>query len=629
MLSKVRRRRLRIRRRDEGGAVAIITAMMCVVLFGIAALSVDLGNAFARRTDTQTQADYGAFAAARLQKDTAKAGMTISTAMADAVRDAMNNNQPQDDSGTCWTSKSCVTSAELIDGNLTNGEVRYCGTGGPTCGSGYASTVKGIQVLAPTNKIDYGFANALGVDSGFVGADALVDVFTAGKRVMPMYAVQGCDYGLQTLTDPASGHTTPVVPTLAYDTQPTPPSANATDLDLGSVLLKDSTGALVSTLTKNTTGYTVSFSASKWSDTRYIGFFRDNDPDPSLVLSANSWWQLGDATKANLNTGTGYTTSGAASKSVELNIPANVTQTEAVWYIRVFNGPDGTGQWSEKDEALPFRVGEAILQCDSGSMAGNFGTLKFPRTDVATANEIAANIALGLQKPLEPTVHTYAIEHPPAGLCTAGLNEAVVSSGTTLLDGTNCVDTDTGLTATVATEGLVTGGTYGPGVLTTANTTPGCSPTGGDANRNIKLSGTQYSVNNDTLTCFLTDGTTSLLDIAKESYNGKPKLSAAILHSPRFFYVPVLAIQPGTGGSQTYSIVDFRAAFITDEKTVSTSIKGSKSGTADNGLWTSPSELKIDELKVVFFSDNALPTEGDIPLIDFLGTGNRVIRLID
>ena len=128
---------------------------------------------------------------------------------------------------------------------------------------------------------------------------------------------------------------------------------------------------------------------------------------------------------------------------------------------------------------------------------------------------------------------------------------------------------------------------------------------------------------------FLTDGTTSLLDIAKESYNGKPKLSAAILHSPRFFYVPVLAIQPGTGGSQTYSIVDFRAAFITDEKTVSTSIKGSKSGTADNGLWTSPSELKIDELKVVFFSDNALPTEGDIPLIDFLGTGNRVIRLID
>ena len=155
------------------------------------------------------------------------------------------------------------------------------------------------------------------------------------------------------------------------------------------------------------------------------------------------------------------------------------------------------------------------------------------------------------------------------------------------------------------------------------------TPTGGDANRNIKLSGTQYSVNNDTLTCFLTDGSTSLLDIAKASYSGPPKLSAAILHSPRFFYVPVLAIQPATGGSQTYSIIDFRAAFITDEKSISTAIKGSKTGTADNGLWTSPSELKIDELKVVFFSDNALPTEGDIPLIDFLGGYRGLFGILD
>ena len=31
----------------------------------------------------------------------------------------------------------------------------------------------------------------------------------------------------------------------------------------------------------------------------------------------------------------------------------------------------------------------------------------------------------------------------------------------------------------------------------------------------------------------------------------------------------------------------------------------------------------------MFFNDAALPSEGDIPLIDYLGTGNRVIRLID
>jgi hypothetical protein len=31
----------------------------------------------------------------------------------------------------------------------------------------------------------------------------------------------------------------------------------------------------------------------------------------------------------------------------------------------------------------------------------------------------------------------------------------------------------------------------------------------------------------------------------------------------------------------------------------------------------------------VFFNSAALPTEGDIPLMDFLGSGERVIRLLD
>ena len=84
-------------------------AFLTVALFTIAAMSVDLGNAIARRTDTQSQADYGAFAAASQQLETAKAGMAISAAMKNAVVTAMNNNQPQDDKSTCWTTKTCVT----------------------------------------------------------------------------------------------------------------------------------------------------------------------------------------------------------------------------------------------------------------------------------------------------------------------------------------------------------------------------------------------------------------------------------------------------------------------------------------------------------------------------------------
>ena len=100
-----------------------------------------------------------------------------------------------------------------------------------------------------------------------------------------------------------------------------------------------------------------------------------------------------------------------------------------------------------------------------------------------------------------------------------------------------------------------------------------------------------------------------------------------ILSSPRFFYVPVLAIQPANGGSQTYSIVDFRAAFLTDETSTTNAIKGSKTGTNNNGLYVQGNDIK--QLKVVFFNDAALPIDGDIPIIDYLGTGNRVIRLID
>ena len=111
MLSRPRR----TRRRDESGAVAIMFAFLTVVLFTIAAMSVDLGNAIARRTDTQTQADYGAFAAAAQQLETAKPGMAISTAMQNAVVTALNNNQPQDDKSTCWTTKTCVSAGQLVE----------------------------------------------------------------------------------------------------------------------------------------------------------------------------------------------------------------------------------------------------------------------------------------------------------------------------------------------------------------------------------------------------------------------------------------------------------------------------------------------------------------------------------
>ena len=164
-------------------------------------------------------------------------------------------------------------------------------------------------------------------------------------------------------------------------------------------------------------------------------------------------------------------------------------------------------------------------------------------------------------------------------------------------------------------------------MLRTQNTRTGCDPLGGNSNRDLTFGSTTYSVNNDVLSCYFKNGTTSIADVAKASYNSGVAFIPEILNSPRFFYVPVLAIQPSNGGSETYSIIDFRAAFITDETATTTAIQNSKTGTSNNGLLVQGNDIK--QLKVVFFNDKALPLDGNIPLIDYLGTGNRVIRLID
>lgn len=53
------------RQRNERGAYAVLFGIMVVVLMSIAALAVDIGNAVARKSDVQAQADFAALAAGR------------------------------------------------------------------------------------------------------------------------------------------------------------------------------------------------------------------------------------------------------------------------------------------------------------------------------------------------------------------------------------------------------------------------------------------------------------------------------------------------------------------------------------------------------------------------------------
>ena len=109
-------------RRDERGAVAVIWAVLLfLVIIPMAALGTDIGNAVARKTVTQTQADFAALDDGQQITDNPAAGTTPSTAIVNAVVASLNGNQPQDDvQQLCAKAKTCV-SANRRD-NLDNGE---------------------------------------------------------------------------------------------------------------------------------------------------------------------------------------------------------------------------------------------------------------------------------------------------------------------------------------------------------------------------------------------------------------------------------------------------------------------------------------------------------------------------
>ncbi|RYP85679.1 pilus assembly protein [Nocardioides guangzhouensis] len=599
------------KRRDERGAYSILFAFLAVVLIGLSAFAVDLGNAMARKSDVQGQADFAALSAGG--QLTGQTSGTIPSVVLDAVRLSMNENQPLNRNGACVsdTVTACVTSnTQLTNGDLTDGEVRWANGG--------------LQVITPLERVENGFACIFSVgDDGpcenentDVQGRATVAVFSP-LGALPVYAVTPCDYGRQTITDPANGQVSPVaVPPLANNSE-----VNGTEL----------TGSDTAQIPLNTTGATIMLTGKAWTRTTKVGFFPASGAAP---VEAASFIDDTGSTHT-LSPMVNYTTSGNSAHTIRFVVPQSVATSEQVWYIRVWNrdtATSSTGLWSDKNQSIPLRVGEPVLECDAGSNDGNFGTLKFPRTDVSSQNDqLAMNMATNLQEPMTLTVHS---SWTSSGTCSNGVNGAVTSGlpNPGLKPGTNCVDTDTGLPALAATAGMITGVGSTPGRLTTESTTPGCGPGGSSSNATARIQNTNYSINNDVLSCFLTDGA-SLATVADKNYSGDAVLDESIYDSPRFFFVPVLHVQPANGGSNKYSIIDFRPAFLTDEDVASSSVKGSNTATAPvgnspgNGIVIEQNQIKT--MKVIFFNSNALPSRTGGALTTYFGVGPRIVRMID
>lgn len=631
MLSRLRGRA------EEDGAVAIVALLCTLLAFAFAAVAVDLASAVARKGDTQTQADLAALAGA----PHLPAQKTATDESVVAVADYLNSNQTSDDrlltgdpsTPACRTSQTCITPVQLVNGVDVDGEV-------------HLPRSDEMRVVSPETQVHFRFAGIFDLFGGSaaqkvdVASEATVRAGTPdGYGVFPLYVANptagniGCDYGLQTLTDPPSGHVVPAsVPTLYAD-------ADTNQSTLTGLQAYDGVpSAAVSSIAKDSTTGTITVDGT-FKNVVKVGFFPSDGGTVVEVSSTSPEW-VGPPAPAALP----YTSNNG---SITVGVPTSVTAVDTLWYVRVYQGATGgagaasSNKWSAKTHAQPLSIGDAPYECVGGSSEGNFGTLKLPRSIINAQNGsgwVARNIATGLEPPLS------LAEYPPMASwqCPPG-PPSVVSTQSSLRPGTNCLETDTGMTFAQATPGFITGyGSSGSpggyqGLLNTGSSSAdpdgsgGCSRDGDTDPIQPPLGG--QHLNDDLLTCFLTDTTTQLGTVARRSYAGPAVFSPAIYQSPRFAWVPVFVQETLQGGSNRYSIKEFRPAFITDQPMTATKGNGLHNSGTENGLGTSGNGggFRLETLKVVFLNKNALPdADSSAPLGPTLGPAYPVgVRLVD
>lgn len=538
------------RRRDERGATAVLFAAVALVLLGVSALAVDVGQVYSKRAALQSNVDLSVLAA------TAKL----------------------DSSGACNQEVIDVAMDYLTkDANLVPDQTAVNLGGSATDGDGFIQCNNWrVDLWAPTSRVDYGLARAVTDEAGVdVPAHAAAQIKSPSRNAsLPMFGVDGCDYGLQTIRDDSGPAAAPPIPPLTPDST-----------------------------THNTAVFTIT------PDGQTV-------PNTATQITLNGT-NLGGATAVTF-TGAGgppdhhevlaldFIT--ASATQIVINVPPAVLDIEDIWYVRVLKGSD----YSDPTTAQRFTVGNIGLCL--GSLEGNFGTIDVPRTD--TSFDTEWNIIFGMQPEL-------AIHPSPAGECSG--QPGSIESKTTPVDGTNCVSTLTGLKMAQANDGLISGKGGKHGRLDT-DSTSNCSRSGNNSRTPTTIKG--IYLNDDLLSCYIINGA-RLQDLIHPTTGsvGEKALSADIFKSPRFFWIPIVQKEPATG-KKSWPIVAFRPGFISNQALSATNASpGSIS--AHNGLESEPSGLR--QLNVTLFDEAALPEFAPAAggEIDYIGSGTKVIVLVN
>lgn len=539
----------------DGGAVAILTAMLALVLFGFAALAVELGDMYSRDAAVQTTADLAAFAGAQELPD---ACLAFNKARAYLIND--KNGVFSDTAPTTFS----ASVAQLSDADTTNGEIEILDwdnkpipnpTASPCSDAGHR-----VRVTTPERTITFplvaGLPGAPG--SGTVQGTAAVELRSLDHlSVLPFSLPNSCGLGSQTVYE-RSGVSPP--PSGTPDFQP-----------LGNrrgpwVTLVDPPSAQLPAIV---TTINVSLSRLR-ADPGDPG----PPPPPPVQFDFHLLRADGTTQREPAVDGTwiaGSTTADAANPAwfdatFTVPLPVNVASTPGEWKVRAMQPAPGSNRFTPNAQVGTFTVLARVLTSCIPT-ADPSGLITSPRAGVGSnASNLANNIILGIDHDLFPVVDP--ITDTPCDADQAPYPDARldVSSPT---GGATCVDVRTSSGAS-AIDGLINGSGAQNGRLVgtpTVTTSGDCRVTGDDDLQWLKNS----EVLVDTaLSCYLTPARG--LDDVKSGRSGS--LSEAILSDPRFFVMPRTdtTFHPSnlsgpTSGPQYWPIKDLVGAFLTNETT--------------------------------------------------------------
>lgn len=581
------------RRHDESGVVAIVAALCAVVLFGTAAMAVDLGNAWARKRASQTQADLAALAAGIMLP---KGDAAHQAAIAAEVAAYFNRNSPD---GT-----APVTGAQLLDGGVANGEISF-------------PTEKRLRVVTPPSLVPFGLAGAVGMDHTDVQTSATVEL-RAGlpdiEDVLPMWLPATCVYG------PIAGDTGP------HELPSASPTYSPTSVDSKLHVVAISTAAV--DFGESVTDLQVTLANSDNTPVSGMGAIAFTFGPPTSWATADTVYPVTLAIPGRQGPADGTQVVTIPSVGIEVSDTVGVWQ---VWAVRgLVSGKvvQPTSRFSDTGSPGPAKFtvhgGGGEVACDD-HQRGNFGQLDSPRNGVfQNQRAYAYNLALGLDHTLAPFPEPVLVSGDAE--CTAdGVPMGALIDNAPSEDQRNCIYVQSGNDAPYLTAGLLSGVSGGPegwvpGRLYSAPTSPRCVANGRLAPRKTDDARWPWEdINRDTLSCFLKDGYT-LADIARDGADFDA-LDASVMDSPRFFWVPIV-YSLDRSDKKYVAIKSFAPAFITDETTTTAATSG-------NGIEMNTGGTQLFGVQIFAFNANALPLKGNAETVEWTDGARGVTRLVD